>query len=230
MYLFEMGKTAMVSRNLRRFPAKMRLRARNMSRNIEGIAAVEFGLIAPLLLLMLVATIEVSRAVAIDRRLGLATTIVADLVAQQEDIIDEDTGQNMIPTFYAIAEHVMSPYDATGLKMAVIPVRAYDNSATILKVYADAADRPVHNGKAQASICADYALDNGLLTAAGDGVVIVESSYDYVPAIAGDLLGMRTWLQASTWTDRAIFRPRQRPAVAFNGELDDDPSCYTPPT
>ena len=218
----------MVLRKLRRLPVRTRHHAARVARSTEGVVAVEFGLIAPLLLLMLIATIEVSRAVAIDRRLGLATTIVADLVAQQEDVVDEDSGVNMIPTYYAIAAHVMSPYDATPLKMAVIPVRAYDNAASIIKVYADVADRPAHNGKSQATICADYSLDTGLLTAAGDGVVVVESSYDYTPIFAGDLLGMRSWLGSSTWTDRAIFRPRQRPAVAFNGELDDDPSCYNP--
>jgi Flp pilus assembly protein TadG len=217
----------MVVRRSYRLAVKSKHFLARLGRSCEGIAAVEFGLIAPLLLLMLVATIEASRAVSIDRRLGLATTIVADLVAQQEDVVD-DTGTNLIPTYYAIAAHVMEPYDTTKLKMAVLPVRAYTDDATIIKVYAPVTDRPAYNGMSQAAICADYSLDAGLLTAAGDGVVVVESSFDYSPIFAQGVIGTDNWFGQRTWTDRAIFRPRQRPAVAFNGELDNDPTCHNP--
>ena len=53
---------------------------RRLGRNAEGVAAVEFGFIAPIMLLMLIGTIEISRAITIDRRFGLVTSMVADLV------------------------------------------------------------------------------------------------------------------------------------------------------
>jgi Flp pilus assembly protein TadG len=59
-------------------------------RDEKGVAAVEFGLIAPVLLLMLVGTIEVSRAVSMDRRFGTVTSMVADLVAREKTITSGD--------------------------------------------------------------------------------------------------------------------------------------------
>lgn len=181
--------------------------ARQLKANIAGVAAVEFGLIAPLLLIMLIGTVEISRAISIDRRLGLATAMVGDLVAREEDMTAAD-----LNAIYDIVEHVMEPYDVNDLKLAVIPVQASSTNKTNTRVYASSANRPAFNGKSNPSTCATYALTTGLVDE-GDSVIVVESSYDYRPLFGND------YISATTWTDKSVLSPRNS-CVDF-----DDNNC-----
>ena len=76
----------------------------------QGVAAVEFGLLAPLLVVMLVGTYEVSRAISMDRRFNTITSMVGDLVSREQDMGDSQSEN--VATASAIMEvvqHVMAP-------------------------------------------------------------------------------------------------------------------------
>ncbi len=83
----------------------------------SGVSAVEFALIAPVMIAILFATIEVSLLLTADRKVTQATSAVADLVAQ-DDII---TADEIIDIFTA-SSAIMQPYDITGLQMRVTSV------------------------------------------------------------------------------------------------------------
>lgn len=170
--------------------------ARRAVRDIGGVAAVEFGYLAPVMMLMLVGTVEVSRAVAMDRRFGLVTSMVADLVAREKSMTAAD-----LNGIYNIVAHVMAPYDASTLKIKVIPVKANPNNATNTLVYAGTTNRPSYHGATLLAKCTTYTLTPGLV-AAGASVIIVETSYNYTPLLTGNII------PASTWTDKAILSPR----------------------
>lgn len=183
----------------------LRTLARRLRRNADGVAAVEFGFIAPVMLLMLIGTIEISRAVSMDRRLGMVTSMVADLVAREKTM----TAANL-DAIYDIVEHIMSPYDTSSLKLEVIPVKAASDDAANTKVYADTSNRPGHNGVSPRAKCEAYTLTTGLVDA-GASVIIVESSYDYEPLFVNSITG------AVTWTDKATLAPRNS-CVDFDGD------------
>lgn len=199
----------MSSRFVYRRAVEARLLARRLKKNIEGVAAVEFGLIAPVMLIMLIGTIEISRAISIDRRFGLATSMVGDLVAREEDM----TAANL-NAIYDIVQHVMEPYDSSKLKIAVIPVKAASDNKTNTKVYASTANRPAYNGMSNPGTCSDYGLTAGLVDK-GESVIVVESSYDFTPIIVNDLIA------AKTWTDKSVLSPRNS-CVDF-----DDDNCVS---
>jgi Flp pilus assembly protein TadG len=190
--------------NFDRIGAGLRF-VRGFRRDVRGIAAVEFGLIVPLLLLMLIGTVEVSRAVAMDRRFNLVTTMVADLVAREDKITAAD-----LTAIYKIVNQVMSPYDASSLKVSVIPVMASSTNASNTKVYAGTANRPSHNGGPQLAKCASYTLTQSLI-AKGASVIVVETSYTFEPIFLNYVLGK------SSWTDKAYAIPR-RSCVIFEGD------------
>lgn len=199
----------MFSKLIRQNIVGSRLLARRLRRNVEGIAAVEFGLIAPVMLIMLIGTIEISRAISIDRRFGLATAMVGDLVAREEDM----TADNL-NAIYDIVDHVLSPYDSSKIKIAVIPVKAASDDENNTRVYAGTQNRPSLNGMSAPSTCSGYSLTNGLVDK-GESVIVVESSYDFTPIIVNDLIGARTW------TDKSVLSPRQS-CVDF-----DDNNCVS---
>ena len=169
---------------------------RRFARDARGIAAVEFAFVAPIMLLMLIGTVEASRAIGIDRRLSLVTTMVADLVAREQKMTSAD-----LTSIYKIVNQVMSPYDASSLKVSVIPVKASPSDAAQTKVYASTTNRPSHNGATQPSKCSSYSLTAALLPK-GASVVVVESSYTYQPIFLNYVFG------AASWTDKAFATPR----------------------
>ena len=164
--------------------------------DVRGVAAVEFASVAPVIVLMLVGTLEASRALAVDRRYNLATSMVADLVGRETKLSAND-----VNAIYSIVAQVMSPFDPSTLKISLIPVKASSTDATSTKVYAATTNRPSYHGGVQPSKCASFSLTKGLV-AKGGSVIVVQTSYVYTPVLVGYLWG------SSTWTEEAIVSPR----------------------
>jgi Flp pilus assembly protein TadG len=186
-------------------------------RDSRGVAAVEFACIVPVLLLMLIGTLEASRALAVDRRFNLATSMVADLVGRETEINADD-----VKAIYNIVDQVMSPFDSAPLKISLIPVMASTSDLSNTKVYASTASRPSFNGGVQPAKCSSYTLPPGLIVKGASGVgggtvIVVKTSYEYKPALIGYLWG------SSTWTEEAIVTPRNN-CIRFGGTCDF--SCF----
>lgn len=158
---------------------------------------------------MFVGVVETCRAISIDRRVSQATSLVADLVAREEKVTSAD-----LQAMYDIVEQTMVPFDASVLKMSVIPVKASSTDAAQTKVYAATTNRPSLNGGSVPGKCSAYALTAGLLDK-GEAVIVVEASYAYTPLFVGALFN------SSTWTQKAILSPR-------NSCIDfDDDNCVS---
>jgi Flp pilus assembly protein TadG len=172
------------------------LRVKRFLRDARGTAAVEFAYLVPVILLILIGTIEMSRAVMIDRRFGLATSMVADLVGREEKLTAAD-----VTAIYKIVDQIMYPYSATSLQVSIIPVKASPSDASLTKVYAATTNRPSYHGGTQPAKCAAYTLTSGLV-AKGASVIVVETKYSFSTLFGNYVIG------ASNWTDKAIVNPR----------------------
>lgn len=170
----------------------------------RGVAAVEFGYLAPIMLIMLVGTFEVARAINMDRRFGLVTSMTGDLIAREKTINDSQLNAIMDSI-----GHVMKPYDDATLKLGVISVKAMSNPSDTRVEWSYA-----HNGATVPAKCSTYTLPTGLV-AAGASVIIVETTYQYEPVIAGfDYKGLK--FASATWTDKSTHSPRNS-CVDYNG-------------
>ena len=174
----------------------------------RGTAAIEFAQIAPILLLMLLGTIETGRAINMDRQFTSATAMTGDLVTQEEYLGTSSSNAlaNLNGMMGSIGQ-VMKPYDATLLKLAVISVQASPTNASDTKVQWTYS----YNGKPVPAKCSAYALPAGLIDKGGS-VIVVESTYlfkplfaDFVPGITGDI----------TWTDKSFHSPRMNACVDY---------------
>ena len=74
-------------------------------RNSKAVAAVEFALIAPILLILFIGTVEISLLVAVDRKISRASSSIADLVAQFKVHSDDE-----IRAILGVTERIMYPY------------------------------------------------------------------------------------------------------------------------
>jgi Flp pilus assembly pilin Flp len=204
-------------------------RRRSFARDTRGIAAVEFGLIAPVLLIMLVGVVEITRAVSIDRRFGQVTAMVADLISREEVLKKEDldglNSDGKRTGIYGIVEHVMGVWGVETLKLHVYPVRASDTNRNTIYLYADKTNRPSFGSDdvSPKDVCDPYTgLTNDLLETQGTAI-IVEGEYGFTPLLATGILS------PSTWQDRAVLAPRSG-CVSFEDETTlPQPDCIPDP-
>jgi len=203
---------------MRVFAARMMVGAQRVSRgfirDVRGIAAVEFGFIAPILMVLMLGAFEITRAVSIDRRFAVVTSMIADLVAREQELKAAD-----VTAIYEIAKLVMAPYDSAQLKVSLIPVASNPNNASNTLVYPATTNRPsLHNGT-QPARCSSYTLPAGLLEK-NESVIVVEASYQFTPMFLS-VMG------AKEWKDRAIAKPRKASCVDFDGNSKPCGMCFS---
>ena len=83
----------------------------------RGVAAVEFALILPVMLLLYVGTVDVSRGVSASRKLDVLSRSLSDLTSQQPTA-SAMTSSTIANNFTAAAA-IMAPFPIAALKMTV---------------------------------------------------------------------------------------------------------------
>ena len=90
---------------------------RGLRYNEQGISAVEFALIAPLLIVLYLGAIELSLLMEVDRRITQTTASLGDLTARLSTVTDSDMTE-----MFAAAKIMMQPYDATTAGMRITSI------------------------------------------------------------------------------------------------------------
>lgn len=144
---------------------------RILSRREDGVSAVEFALIAPIMLIFYVGVIEVSLALSVDRKVTSAASALADLVAQDDVITDDEMDQIL-----AAGPVIIAPNPAGPLQIRISSV-TMDLTGDAEIDWSDATGMTPH---AEGSA---FTPPEGILTP-GRSVVMVEVSYDYESAFA----------------------------------------------
>ena len=103
-----------------RFASRLVLRA---TRDRQGVAAVEFALIAPLLILLFFGMTELSAAIIAGRHTNHASSAMGDLVAQCSNINDSD-----LSNVFSASTDIMSPLVTTTMNQRVTSVVATDSN------------------------------------------------------------------------------------------------------
>ena len=100
---------------------------RRFARNTQGVSAVEFALVLPLMLTLYLGDAEFAQAISASRKVGLVSRSVADLASQYTTLSDA----NMTNVLNASAT-VVAPFSSSPLKVTVSQIKIDANSnATI---------------------------------------------------------------------------------------------------
>jgi len=162
--------------------------------DVRGVSAVEFAILAPLLVGLYVGSVQVTLGLSADRKVSIVTNSVADLVTQDDTISDAD-----LLDIYAAAEAVLQPYDSAPLSLRITSVRM-DQDGDIFVDWSEGDGLVPHD---------DDSLPDppeGLL-APMNSIIMVEARYAFSTNI-GELT--RTPI---TLSDTAYLRPRRGPWV-----------------
>lgn len=178
--------------------ARARRPVRRFLRDKRGISAVEFAMLLPLMVTLYLGGVEVSQAVAIDRKVTLIARTVADLIAQVTSVNSTD-----MTDILAASAAVVAPYPDTKLKIVVSRVDI-DGSSVAKVIWSK-----TKNGSARA-VNSTVTLPSAL-TVANTSLIWAETSYDYKPTIGYVITG------TMTLKDQIFMRPRLSDTVACNG-------------
>ncbi|GGE90156.1 pilus assembly protein [Stappia taiwanensis] len=85
--------------------------------NRQGVAAVEFALVLPFMVLLFIGMLELNNALTLDRKVSQASSAVADLVAQADKL---SSGE--IADILKMGDVILSPYPGTDLKLVVASI------------------------------------------------------------------------------------------------------------
>jgi len=103
--------------------ARLLSRAR-LWRDARGAVAVEFAVLAPLLILFYFGMCEVTQAMMAQRRLSHTTSLIGDIAAQNATIT-----QSRVTDIFTIGKTVMSPFSSTNLKMCLVSLTSDTTAA-----------------------------------------------------------------------------------------------------
>lgn len=162
----------------------------------RGIAAIEFALIMPFMLIIYFGLFDITALVSMNRKVTYSASVVADLVAQNKTSVLKADIQN----YFNAANMVMSPTPAAQVRVEVFGYRK--SGLTISQIW------KVDNGQASACGAAPATSAMDPLMVAGNDLVVARVCMTY-EVYAANFLGHSIVNASSFFIGESITqRPR----------------------
>jgi Flp pilus assembly protein TadG len=196
-------------------PARVRRLLARWSRDDRGIAAVEFAMIAPLMIVMFFGMIDVSMGVGVDRKVTMISQAMSDLASRYTTVTDTE-----ITNFFNIGDAMLAPYGTTDLTARITELYLDPNAGGVGKVQWSKGDAALTTG---ASVTVPDGLigKNGTTVLANQYLILAEVSYVYKP-----IIGYVVPKAGITLSEKSYTRPRQSVCV-FYPSVPTSNSCPT---
>jgi len=169
---------------------------RRLGSDRRGVSAVEFAMLAPVMIFFYFGLAEFCQGYMAQKRAGHSAAMVADLIAQRERISNGE-----INDIFEIGELIMAPFTANGLSLRVSSARRID--ANTVRI-----DWSRGSGMTARATGSTIAVPAGLI-GVGESVVVSESLYDYNSPVDYMMPGI------TTFSHTFYLRPRTVERVAL---------------
>lgn len=169
-------------------------RVRSFARDHRGVAAVEFALVAPLLIVVYLGLVEICSGYMAQKRMSHATALIADLVAQEEVV----NTTNLVD-IAAIGGLIMKPFAVDPMAVRVSSITQTSGVARVNWSWGQ--DMDARPDDQIVTLPPDIVED-------GQSVIMSEATYVYNSPIK-ELLPRLTLFQDLT-TFRAVYYLRPR--------------------
>ena len=176
---------------------RMRRRAFELRGNNNGVAAVEFAMIIPLMAAMLIGTNEFAAGVAIDRKVTIMARTLSDLTSQNTEVTDAK-----LTNFFNAGKSIMTPYPSAPVQGTITEL--YINPTTLKA-------RVQWSQGAAPHTAGDIIDIPDALKIAGTYLILSEVRYKYVPSVAWFI----NKVDGITLSDTSFTRPRQSLCVVY---------------
>lgn len=163
----------------------------------RAVAAVEFALIMPVMLVVYLGTLEASSLITMDRKIQSVAGAIGDLVARA----DEKVSASQMQDYFRAASGIMTPYSSSDVLQVVTAVKVVNGTPQVVwtRQYLNGA----YSSTTPHTVGEEYPLPDEMV-AISDGRMIIaaEASYSYRP-LMGIVLNMPINLYRSSF-----FLPR----------------------
>ncbi len=164
-------------------------------RDRRGVSAVEFALLAPVMITLYLGCTEVSDGVGATRKVSLTAATVANLTAQEAAL----TNAQMTTILNASAA-VVAPYNSSKLKIVVSALKI-DATGKATVDWSDTKNGVARAKDSTVTIPAALAVPNSY-------IVLSEASFAYTPIVGHAITG------TITLSDKMFMSPRQSLTIA----------------
>jgi len=166
----------------------------------RGSALIEFGMIAPVMFVMLMGVVWAADLMQANRHVTFAAGTLADLTAQEKQLFDEDVAE-----IFLAVEETLKPYEYTNVVMTVSSVKVdEDGEATIHWSESNA-------GAAHATDD-PYDLPTGL-NKPNTALIVAEMWYDHETPVKLGGLVHKAGIDSIRMYDEFFMRPRRSNVV-----------------
>lgn len=169
---------------------------RRLGSSRDGVVAVEFALVAPVMILMFFGTIELTEAVNCKARVERAASTSADLVAQSTAVANAD-----MTNIFNAANSIIFPFPSAPARIVISSI--IDDGHGGAKV----AWSNAQNATPRAAGSAVTVPSGLIVSGSGGSVILAEISYDYSSPTLVVLTG------TITMTSSFYSKPRRSLAV-----------------
>jgi Flp pilus assembly protein TadG len=178
---------------------RIRARLAGFARADKGVAAVEFALVLPFLLLLFLGGWELTNAASTYRKVTDTTAQLADIVSQYTSMSSTD-----VNSVFSATTQIMYPDTTNNLQIVLSEISTNANNvATVTWSQA-------YNGGAPLTAGSSFTLPSGLALP-NTSYIYVQSSYMYTPTIGSMYISnipMKTSL---------FVLPRETSSIAYTG-------------
>jgi Flp pilus assembly protein TadG len=180
-----------------------RLRARQSWRDLlahtEGVAAIEFALVIPMIILVYAGGFEIVQAATVNRKLTDTTVQLANVTTQYTSVAQPD-----LANIFAASSQIMAPYPTGSLTIVLSEVQATaSNSGKVAwsQGYGGAACLPLNS---------TVAMPTGFASN-GSYYILVQTTYSYAPTIGS------AFVHTIPMKDQIFMVPRQSSSIPATG-------------
>lgn len=172
--------------------------ARRLQADRRGIAAVEFALLLPFLLILLIGMSETVTALNTDRKVSQVASSAADLVAQTETISVGEIADIMVA-----AEQIMLPYSDSPLDVIVASVTFNEAGQPKVDWSLNKSGANIWGSETTPPIDIPESI-----SVAGSSLIVGKASYTYVPLFASMLQKIFPRATSMELEDTYFLKPR----------------------
>ena len=191
--------------------APVRSLARRLAGCTRGMAAIEFGMVGPIMVFLFIGSVEFSQAITVNRRVTQVAASTADLVSRQSTVTAAQ-----LNGYAQIVSSLMTPYSSTALHLKLVSVYAATADATgaspkVCWSYDYTGGNSTGSAPGSYAVNSAYSgLPTGILTG-GTSVIVAEVNYQYVGPIFNLFLGTA----GIPYAEKFYLKPRLSTEVVF---------------
>ena len=177
----------------------------------RGVAAIEFAVIVPVLLIMYFVTMEASQAIETSKKVSRIGSMVADLVTQQQTIVKAD-----IDAIMQIGTSTLQPYNRSVPNIIITAIQVTtDATPRVLVVWSRRVVGGVNGVDAAPNTITTVPAS---LKIAGTFLIRVQSNLAYKPIITWSAggeqrLGLTSAFDSITMGETYFLRPRRSQTI-----------------